>query len=153
MNGIWDRKMPCEKTYFPNYHQVEVTRTLSQQWTYFPYTFLHTQSLPPTEVGAMKIISDIITRHAYQPTLMITDKGSLFILQVIGEVATVLGMTLNHATTNHAQTIGVLERTHATCNNENLPEYGIRLTPKTIARIPNISLVKLSHDLPHESEM
>ena len=33
--------------------------------------------------------------------------------QVIKEVAEVLGITLQYATTKHAQTIGVLERTHA----------------------------------------
>ena len=55
-----------------------------------------------------------MTRHAYLPTLLITDKGSVFVSQVIHEVAEILGITLKHATTKHAQTIGVLERAHAT---------------------------------------
>ena len=55
-----------------------------------------------------------MTRHAYLPTLMVTDKRSVFISQVISEGAAVLGITLKHATNNYAQTIGVLERTHAT---------------------------------------
>ena len=33
--------------------------------------------------------------------------------QVIKEVAEVLGITIQHATTKHAKTIGLLERTHA----------------------------------------
>ena len=37
----------------------------------------------------------------------------LSILQVIKEVAEVLGLTLQHATTKHAQTIGMFERAHA----------------------------------------
>ena len=55
-----------------------------------------------------------MTRHAYLPTLIITDKGSVSVSQVIHEVAEILGVNLKHATTKHAQTIGVLERAHAT---------------------------------------
>ena len=55
-----------------------------------------------------------MTRHEYLPTLMVTDRGSVFISQVISEVAAVLSITLKHATTKHAKTIGVLERTQAT---------------------------------------
>ena len=53
-------------------------------------------------------------RHAYLPTLIITDKGSVFVSQVIHEVAEILGIKLRHATTKHAQTIGVPERALAT---------------------------------------
>ena len=67
----------------------------------------------PTAVNTAKIIIDIMTRHAHLPTLIITDKGSVFISQVIHEVAEILGINLKHATTKHAQTIGVLERAHA----------------------------------------
>ena len=55
-----------------------------------------------------------MTRHAYIPTLIITDKGRVFVFQVLHEVAEILGIHLKHATTKHAQTIGVLERAHAT---------------------------------------
>ena len=68
----------------------------------------------PTAVNTAKVIIDIMTRHAYLPTLIITDKGSVFVSQVIYEVAEILGINLKHATTKHAQTIGVLERAHAT---------------------------------------
>ena len=68
----------------------------------------------PTAVNTAKVIIDIMTRHAYLPTLIITDKGSVFGSQVIHEVAETLGINLKHATTKHAQTIGVLERAHAT---------------------------------------
>ena len=64
----------------------------------------------PTAVNTAKIIIDLITRHAYLPTLIITDKGSVFVSQVIHEVAEILGINLKHAKTKHAQTIGVLER-------------------------------------------
>ena len=56
-----------------------------------------------------------MTRHAYLPILIITDKGSVFVSQVIHEVAEILGINLKQATTKHApQTIGVLERAHVT---------------------------------------
>ena len=55
-----------------------------------------------------------MTRHAYLLTLIITDKGGVFVSQVIHEVAEMLGINLKHATTKLAQTIGVLERAHAT---------------------------------------
>ena len=68
----------------------------------------------PTAVNTAKVIIDVMTRHAYLPTLIITDKGSVFVSQFIHEVAEILGINSKHATTKHAQTIGVLERAHAT---------------------------------------
>ena len=68
----------------------------------------------PTAVNTAKVTIDIMTRHAYLPTLTLTDKGSVFVSQVIHEVAETLGINRKHATTKHAQTIGVLERAHAT---------------------------------------
>ena len=67
-----------------------------------------------TAVNTAKVILDIRTRHAYLPTLIITDKRSVLVSQVIHEVAEILGINLKHATTKHAQTIGVLERADAT---------------------------------------
>ena len=55
-----------------------------------------------------------MARHAYLPTLIITDRRSIFVSQVTQEVAKILGINLKNATTKHAQTIGVLERAHAT---------------------------------------
>ena len=68
----------------------------------------------PIAVNTAKVIMNILTRHAYLPTLIITDKGSVFVSQVIHEVAEKLGINLKPATTKHAQTIRVLERAHAT---------------------------------------
>ena len=59
----------------------------------------------PTAVNTAKVIIDILTRLAYLPTLIITDKGS---------VAETLGIYLKYATTKLAQTIGVLEPAYAT---------------------------------------
>ena len=61
----------------------------------------------------VKLIINIMTQHAYLPTTLISDKGTAFTSHVIKEVAGVLGITLKHATTKHAQTIALLERSHA----------------------------------------
>ena len=60
-----------------------------------------------------KFIINILIKHAYLPTTLISNKGSAFLSQVIKEVAGVLGINLKHATTKHAQTIRLLERSYA----------------------------------------
>ena len=80
---------------------------------FLKYAFAYPVS-NPTAVNTAKVKIDTMTRHAYLPTLIITDKGSVFVSQVIHEVAETFCINLKHATTKHAQTIGVLERAHAT---------------------------------------
>ena len=72
---------------------------------------------PTTRITAptvARVIMDILCEHTYLPTTIITDMGTQFNSQITREVAAVLGIELKHASTKHAQTIGVLERTHAT---------------------------------------
>ena len=73
-----------------------------------------------------KVIINIMTKHAYLPTTIISDKDTAFTSQVIKEVAAVLGITVNHATTKHAQTIGLLERSHASIKQALKIETGER---------------------------
>ena len=73
-----------------------------------------------------KVLISIITKHAYLPTILISDKGTAFTSTVIKEVAGVLGITLKHATTKHAQTIGLLERSHASIKQALKIETGER---------------------------
>ena len=73
-----------------------------------------------------KMIINIMTKHAYLPTTLISDKGTAFTSHVIKEVAGVLGITLKHATTKHAQTIGLLERSHASIKQSLKIETGER---------------------------
>ena len=54
-----------------------------------------------------------MNKHAYLPTTLISVKFTAFLSHVIKEVAGVLGITLKHATTKHAQSIGLLGRSHA----------------------------------------
>ena len=66
-----------------------------------------------TATNVAKVIKDIMTKHSYLPTTLITDKGSAFTSTIIAEITQILGITLKCATTKHPQTIGKLERTHA----------------------------------------
>ena len=73
-----------------------------------------------------KVIINIMTKHAYLPTTIISDKGTAFTSHVIKEVTGVLGITLKQATTKHAQTIGLLERSHASVKQSLKIETGER---------------------------
>ena len=66
-----------------------------------------------TAPAVARVIMDILCKHRYLPTTIITDMGTQFNSHVTKEVAAVLNIELKHATTKHAQTIGLLERTHA----------------------------------------
>ena len=73
-----------------------------------------------------KVIIDIMTKHAYLPATLISDKGTAFVSNVIKGVAGVLGITLKHATTKYAQRIGLLERSHASIKQALKIETGER---------------------------
>ena len=71
---------------------------------------------PVTDASATntaKVIIDIMTKHTYLPTTLITDKGTAFTSKLVAEIAQILGIQIKCATTKHPQTIGKLERTHA----------------------------------------
>ena len=73
-----------------------------------------------------KVLINIMTKRAYLPATLISDKGTTFMSHVIKEVAGVLGITLKHATTRHTQTIGLLERSHASIEQALKFETGER---------------------------
>ena len=73
-----------------------------------------------------KVIINITTKHAYLPTTLVSDKSTAFTSHVFKEVAGVLGITLKHATTKHAQTNGLLERSHASIKQSLKIETGER---------------------------
>ena len=66
-----------------------------------------------TATAVSRVIMDILCKHTYLPTTIITDLGTQFNTQVTHELAAVLGIELKHATMKHAQLIGLLERIHA----------------------------------------
>ena len=73
-----------------------------------------------------KVFINIMTKHAYLPTTLISDKGTALTSYVIKEVTGVHGNTLKHATTKQAQPIGLLERSHASIKQALKIETGER---------------------------
>ena len=71
---------------------------------------------PLTDASAInvaKVLIDIMTKHAYQSTTLITDKGTAFTSTIIAEITQIVGIILKCTTTKLPQAIGKLERTHA----------------------------------------
>ena len=54
-----------------------------------------------------------MTFHEYLPTLILFDKVSQFRSEIVVEITNILEIQIRHASTKHAQTFGILERTHA----------------------------------------
>ena len=67
-----------------------------------------------------------MTKHAYLPTTLVSDKGAALMSHVIKEEPGVLGITLKHATTKHAQTTGLFERSDAIIKQAMKIETGER---------------------------
>ena len=71
---------------------------------------------PLTEASAInvaKVMIDIMTEQACLSTTLKTTKGTALTSTFIAKIAQSLGITLKCATTKHPQTLGELERTHA----------------------------------------
>ena len=89
------------------------------------YLFAYPTSNQDAKTVAQVLIN-IMTKLAYLSTTLVSDKGTAFTTNVIKEVAGVLGITLKHATTKHAQTVGLLERFHASIKQALKIETGKR---------------------------
>ena len=76
------------------------------------YLFAYSKSNQDAKINA-KVIFNIMTKHAYKPTTIISEKRSAFLSHVIKEVSVVFVVTLKHATTKHTQTTGMHEQSHA----------------------------------------
>ena len=62
-----------------------------------------------------KVIFDIMAKHTYLPTTLITDKGTAFTSNLVAEIAQMLGIQIKYgliAITKHPQANGKLEHTH-----------------------------------------
>ena len=85
---------------------------------FYTYLFAYPTSSHHAKTIAIVIIN-VMTEHGYLPSTIISDNGSVFMSQVIKDLAKVLVSTLQHAAKEYAQTIAVLERTHFTQGNFN----------------------------------
>ena len=88
-------------------------KILGHLWMCFPAIYLHNRHQIRRPKQLLKVLINIMTKHAYLPTTLISNKGTAFMSHVIKEVAGVLGITLKHATTKPAQKLGLPERSHA----------------------------------------
>ena len=73
-----------------------------------------------------KVIINIMTKHAYLSTTLISDKDTAFMSHILKEVAGVLGITVKHGTTKHSQIKGLLEQPHASIKKVLKIEAGER---------------------------
>ena len=71
-----------------------------------------------TATAVARVIMDILCKHTYFPTTIITELGTQFNAQITHEVAAVLGIVPKYATMKHVQTIGLRERTHASAKTQ-----------------------------------
>ena len=73
-------------------------------------------AIPMKRVSAIEVAKTLVQlflQHAYIPRKILTDKGTAFGGRLIKELAKLLNIEIEHATTKHARTIGALERRHA----------------------------------------
>ena len=66
----------------------------------------------PDTNSVVKALMQIFTQHAYVPKTIITDKGTAFTSNIMTEIMKTAGIKIDHATVKHAQTIGMVERSH-----------------------------------------
>ena len=107
------------------------------------YLFAYpTQGMTAKTVG--RCIIDVMTRHCYLPTVIQSDKGLHFRSEVINQIPKTLDIRISHASTKHAQTIAILERTQATPKtSQNIN----RRTKIDVAQIRPNSSFELQHQL------
>ena len=89
-----------------NDHIITAIDVFSRYFRAYPVTRI-------TATAVSRVIMDTLCKHTYLPTTIITDLGTQFNAQETHEIAAVLGNELKHSTMKHAQTIGLLERSHA----------------------------------------
>ena len=87
------------------------------------YWFAYPTSNQDAKTNA-KVLINIMIKDAYLPTTLISDKGTAFMSHVLKEMTGVLGITLKHATTKHAQKIGLLERSYGSIEQALKVETG-----------------------------
>ena len=67
----------------------------------------------PDKPSFVNALLSVIAKHAYVPTHILTDKGSVFTAELFQKITKAIGIEISHATIKHAQTIGMVERSHA----------------------------------------
>ena len=95
-----------------------------------------------------KLLINIMTKHAYLPETLISEKCTAFMSHSIREVAAVLGISIKQATTKHARTIGLLDPSHASIRQAMKIETG--KWTQILSQIPQNCGPKLRNFLSHK---
>ena len=67
----------------------------------------------PDTIHLVTAILSVFAKHAYVPTHILTDKGSVFTAELFQQLTKAIGLEISHATIKHARTKGMVERSHA----------------------------------------
>ena len=98
--------------------QVDILPNLPTSWGYqtvmtaidvFSRYLFSYPLVEPTASNTAKVLIDIMTKHAYLPTTIITDRGTAFTSEILAEKTQILGNTIKCVTTKHLQTHVSLE--------------------------------------------
>ena len=88
------------------------THTLTAVDVFSRYLFAVPLRKPDT-TSVVNALLSILAKHAYVPTHIVTDKGSVFTAELFEQLTKTAGIEISHATIKHAQTIDMVERSHA----------------------------------------
>ena len=89
-----------------------IIRILTAIDVFWRYLFAVPLRKPDTPSVVNALLS-VFAKHAYVPTHILTDKGSVFTAELFQQLTKAIGIEISHATIKHAQTIGMVERSHS----------------------------------------
>ena len=144
--GFWTKQSHANRPTTRNTAKWRLRECHSSNWCIFEICIC-LFSFQPNGSNTTNVIIDILTKHAYLPTIIKTDKRCFFVSKAIPRVAEIPGTKLKHATTKHAQTIRVLER-WVPMPNQHLFQNGIGQIQETMAPVSTHFNPKLEHHLP-----
>ena len=115
------QKTPCKLIWFGNNLHLVATTTY---WAVdvLSISFFAYPTVSQVTKTNSRVINIIITNHTYLPQAISFDKEKAFVTQVFKELV----ITLEQSTTKSAQSIGTLERTHASLKKAFSVEAGER---------------------------
>ena len=96
-----------------------------------------------------EVIINIMTKHAYLRKTIISDNGISVHNPSNQKIPEFPGITLQHATTKHAQTIGMLERTHASLQKTLKIETG----EISSMWLKNVNITVLNYNTPYQTSI
>ena len=102
------------------------------------YLFAVPLKKPDTHSVAKGLLS-VFTKPAYVPKHILTDKCTAFTAELLTEIAKAADIHISHATINHAQTIGMVERTHAKL--KNIPKISVNANRPQWDRYVDIAIM------------